>query len=96
MQTCDTSVNEDLVWVEELKSLHECHTVCNSSTRARLVERKKLDSSMKKNTAAIRKLKTLQESNAAQIMLDLDKVNQSKVCVLFSNPPQLFRLPSLF
>lgn len=80
MQSCNVSVTEDLVWVEELRALHGCHATCSSVTRACLVESKKLDSSMKKNTAAIRKLKTLQESNADQIRADLESVNQSKVC----------------
>ena len=81
VQSCNVSVTEDLVWVEELRALHGCHATCSSETRACLVESKKLDSSMKKNTAAIRKLKTLQGSNADQIRADLERVNQSKVCV---------------
>jgi len=93
LQSCDAAVNEDFAWVEELKSLQEIHASCNSSTRRALVESKKLDSSMKKNTAAIRKLKTLQESNAVQIMADLDKVNQSKVGCTFS-VFRVFRLSS--
>lgn len=81
MQTCAAAVNDDLAWVDELQALQDSHTACSAASRARLVESKKLDSSMKKNTAAIRKLKTLQEGNAAQIMADLDTVNQTKVCM---------------
>ena len=45
-------------------------------------ELKKLDSSMKRNQAVIRKLRTaLSEESRASLLQDIEKTNQSKVCV---------------
>lgn len=63
-----------------MEGLRECHAVCNSTTRANLLGSTTLDSSMKKNAAAIRKMKTLHEGNADQVMKEISMVNQSKVC----------------
>ena len=45
-------------------------------------EKRKLDSSVKRNTAVLKKLRQLSEDSSASILEDLHKVNQSKVHTL--------------
>lgn len=76
IKMCLNAVEEEMGWMEEmvgLKSGLSQQRGGQESSSARL------DSSMKKNTALIRKLRTLHEENSAMIMGDISKVNQSKV-----------------
>lgn len=76
IQMCLDSVEEEMGWMEEmvgLKSGLSQQRGGEESSSARL------DSSMKKNTALIRKLRTLHDENSGMIMADISKVNQSKV-----------------
>ena len=69
------ALEEDLVYLEQLQALHERNTSTGTKGDSSLSS---LDSSMKKNTAVIRKLKTLSEASAQSILNDLKKVNHSK------------------
>ena len=73
LQACRSAIEQEKEWVEEMKVLKERNASCCDASSVT-----KLDSSMKKNTAMIRKLKTLHDGNAASILSDLERVNQSK------------------
>ena len=73
LQACRSAIEQEKEWVEEMKALKERNASCCDASSMT-----KLDSSMKKNTAMIRKLKTLHDGNAAGILSDLERVNQSK------------------
>lgn len=75
-QMCLDAVEEEMGWIEEMVGLKSGLSQQRGGEESSSAG---LDSSMKKNTALIRKLRTLHEENSAMIMADIGKVNQSKV-----------------
>jgi regulator of nonsense transcripts 2 len=77
VSTTRKALAEDAIFVDELRALREKNT--SPSQRSACVDGlKSLDSSMKKNTAVIRKLKSLSEQSAPGVLADLRRVNHSK------------------
>lgn len=75
-QMCLDVVEEEMGWIEEMVGLKSGLSQQRGGEESSSAG---LDSSMKKNTALIRKLRTLHEENSGMIMADIGKVNQSKV-----------------
>jgi regulator of nonsense transcripts 2 len=72
-----TTLKEAVTALRNKRELYEANT---SAVRPSEDVLRKLDSSMKRNTALLRKLKQLSEDSKQSILLDVTKTNQSKVC----------------
>lgn len=85
VKVCLNAMEEELGWIQEMVDLKD--GLSQQQKTAGEESSARLDSSMKKNTALIRKLKSLNDENSRAIMADIGKVNQSKVCCMLCQPP---------
>lgn len=76
MEDAITSLQDILTALQQRRELYNANTSGQKFSDSQL---KNLDSSMKRNTALLRKLRQISEDTKQSILADIVKVNQSKV-----------------